>query len=671
MEGVPALRSILEQYDYICKIDLKDAYVVVPLHPLSKQYLTFLHQDTLYQAIEKTGNSIGLLPRRYLLSHKIEERNEEGSRDNYHSPEESRLYNQLQEKQFFSSEDTRISGLPVQYSNNEDRITITKIEENREPNKTSQEVSNKFIMPVDCKYLQRDLARSLNRHKQNWESPCQLSPLSHEDLTWWENFAGSRNGLPVHQEVLQRQPDLDIYVDASDSGYGISSTAVKTYGFWTEEEKSTSINDFLRQQDSYKICNEGRRNSITDTTGFSIEDSVCTEQTQNTIELRTYPWSSEYRRGSTQQTAETIVRVDHSSSNLSTNSRSMGTNDTGCFRSTPKQATTKILEFETRSGSNRNRRIQTRLASKGSIPPSPLEIDPTGSEGTTSSVNNAILDNTILVPDDPKDDQEETDDLSSVKKLDISRMAIIQQSMQEQGIDERTIHQLKSKHWQIATEHYDRIWEKWTDWCKAPSSFISSSLQIDKNTVSRYSKLFRKYIKDKQLIKPRNKIGGRNEIVEIDETKIAKRKYNKGHSVEGAWVIGEPIEERNIENINEIIEKYIKKDEEYNHISKNTNIENTLDFNIDDNNNNNICEDCGFEINENGCICPDIYNSNTLDDELDELYEESNTLSDVEMGEELCNENYPKTYTNKKRKKYNKLNEDDENLKVINKLKIH
>jgi transposase-like protein len=114
---------------------------------------------------------------------------------------------------------------------------------------------------------------------------------------------------------------------------------------------------------------------------------------------------------------------------------------------------------------------------------------------------------------------------------------------------------------------------------KAPSSFISSSLQIDKNTVSRYNKLFRKYIKDKQLIKPSNKIGGRNEIVEIDETKIAKRKYNKGHKVEGAWVIGgiqrsrlknnvknenkkvflEPIEERNIENINDIIKKYNKK----------------------------------------------------------------------------------------------------------------
>jgi hypothetical protein len=67
---------------------------------------------------------------------------------------------------------------------------------------------------------------------------------------------------------------------------------------------------------------------------------------------------------------------------------------------------------------------------------------------------------------------------------------------------------------------------------------MCSSLQADKNTVSRYNKLFRKYIKDKQLINPKNKIGGRNENIEIDETKIAKRKYNRGHRVEGAWVIG-------------------------------------------------------------------------------------------------------------------------------------
>ena len=37
MEGVPALREIIEKNDYICKIDLKDAYVVVPLHQKSRK----------------------------------------------------------------------------------------------------------------------------------------------------------------------------------------------------------------------------------------------------------------------------------------------------------------------------------------------------------------------------------------------------------------------------------------------------------------------------------------------------------------------------------------------------------------------------------------------------------------------------------------------------------
>jgi transposase-like protein len=114
---------------------------------------------------------------------------------------------------------------------------------------------------------------------------------------------------------------------------------------------------------------------------------------------------------------------------------------------------------------------------------------------------------------------------------------------------------------------------------KVPCSFTASTLGISRNTVSSYNKLFRKHIKNKQLLNMRIKIGGRNKIVEIDETKIAKRKYNKGHKVEGAWVIGGiersilknkvknenkklflvPIEERNIDSIDLIIKRYVKK----------------------------------------------------------------------------------------------------------------
>lgn len=49
VEGVPALRDIVEKDDYICKVDLKDAYVVVPIHQESQQFLTFENKGIIYQ----------------------------------------------------------------------------------------------------------------------------------------------------------------------------------------------------------------------------------------------------------------------------------------------------------------------------------------------------------------------------------------------------------------------------------------------------------------------------------------------------------------------------------------------------------------------------------------------------------------------------------------------
>ncbi|KAI8073534.1 hypothetical protein BDF21DRAFT_464977 [Thamnidium elegans] len=121
----------------------------------------------------------------------------------------------------------------------------------------------------------------------------------------------------------------------------------------------------------------------------------------------------------------------------------------------------------------------------------------------------------------------------------------------------------------------------------------------------------------------------------------------------------------NKEKINNNIDDKINKhlEERLNNINTlELDIDDIKEIDIDDGKETDICEDCGFEINENGCICPDIcknedcenydedeYNEicnickNKLDEEVDELCEESHTLSDIEMEEEFYNENSSKT----------------------------
>lgn len=48
MEGIPALRDIIEKDDYLCKIDLKDAYVVIPIHKDSQPFLALENRGIVY-----------------------------------------------------------------------------------------------------------------------------------------------------------------------------------------------------------------------------------------------------------------------------------------------------------------------------------------------------------------------------------------------------------------------------------------------------------------------------------------------------------------------------------------------------------------------------------------------------------------------------------------------
>ena len=51
MEGLKQLKGLLRQKYLMVKIDLKDAYFSIPLHPEAQKYVRFQWKENLYQFI--------------------------------------------------------------------------------------------------------------------------------------------------------------------------------------------------------------------------------------------------------------------------------------------------------------------------------------------------------------------------------------------------------------------------------------------------------------------------------------------------------------------------------------------------------------------------------------------------------------------------------------------
>jgi transposase-like protein len=90
------------------------------------------------------------------------------------------------------------------------------------------------------------------------------------------------------------------------------------------------------------------------------------------------------------------------------------------------------------------------------------------------------------------------------------------------------------------------------------------------DTVSAYKKHLRQLVTD-SLDTDDTIIGGDGIIVQIDESKFGKRKYNRGHRVEGAWVLvgveitadrkvfAEVVENRTESTIVEVLQRHVAR----------------------------------------------------------------------------------------------------------------
>jgi hypothetical protein len=107
--------------------------------------------------------------------------------------------------------------------------------------------------------------------------------------------------------------------------------------------------------------------------------------------------------------------------------------------------------------------------------------------------------------------------------------------------------------------------------CKDHELSIQTKLGVSNDTVTVWTAYFRQLVTwDIENLDVEDfKIGGPGVIVEIDESKFGKRKYNQGHQVEGVWVVGGvertnerrvfaiPVADRSAQTLKEVIEDHV------------------------------------------------------------------------------------------------------------------
>ncbi|KAG0799469.1 hypothetical protein G6F22_003195 [Rhizopus arrhizus] len=231
MEGVPALRQIIEKDDLMCKVDLKDAYVVVPIHPAPQQYLTFKHQGVVYQYKSMAfGRSVALRVFTKIMRYALEPLRRKGIR--FVSS------HQLGEKCSHPQPCPRIPWLCFQHQedvNFGSCSEITEIDDETEANIESS--SSTTIMQMDSESSGEDGGDDPS-NRGSITTPVIHAERSSKIIT---PTSSKLNGLDI-QNPAERNPDLTIHCDASDLGWGVSSHEMEISGRWTNEEKTTSIN---------------------------------------------------------------------------------------------------------------------------------------------------------------------------------------------------------------------------------------------------------------------------------------------------------------------------------------------------------------------------------------------------------------------------------------------
>ncbi|MDD9816660.1 MAG: reverse transcriptase domain-containing protein, partial [Gammaproteobacteria bacterium] len=281
METINNLRDILKKGDWMGKIDLKDAYLTVPISPQDQKFLRFRWREQAYQC---TALPFGLAtaPRVFskIMRPWVTLMREKGVRMIQYlddilimasTKEQFRAHMKLvmetlqslgfivnrqksivEPQQIIEFLGFVVNSLDLEISLPKSKVQKVMKEGRRMLNKkhiTVRDLSHLIgllnstapaVLPAPLHYraLQRTKNKALRENGQRYNSLVRLDADARRDLEWWTSSLQVCNGRPI----IHKDPSMTIESDASKLGWGAHCQDIQTGGPWTREEARYHIN---------------------------------------------------------------------------------------------------------------------------------------------------------------------------------------------------------------------------------------------------------------------------------------------------------------------------------------------------------------------------------------------------------------------------------------------
>ena len=282
MEGLQVVRSLLQKGDFMMKLDLKDAYYAIPIHPSHRKYLRFVYQNRVYE-FQCLPFGLSSAPRTFTKTLKpvLAVLRSLGIRiviyidDMLLLRQQSKVLQRMfaqvvafLEKLGFLVKIKKCSVAPsrciVFLGAKLDSTTMTislsqpklstildtcqvLLAQGCVPMRTLSTLIGRMshasqtgimMAPLYNRGLQRLHLQTVAQHGHGSRVSVPLNYQVLADLKWWVSESDHLNGCPVQQPPI----DATIWSDASKKGWGAAYQGISTGGHWSVEEAQAHIN---------------------------------------------------------------------------------------------------------------------------------------------------------------------------------------------------------------------------------------------------------------------------------------------------------------------------------------------------------------------------------------------------------------------------------------------